>query len=59
MKGGQDAIYFITADSLATVMTVAERKTAFQIARRRDAAARVVRMESGKPVVEAIARSPG
>ena len=42
----------MTADSLATVMTVAERKTAFQIAARREAAARVVRMESGKPVVE-------
>ena len=46
----------MTADSLATVMTVADRKTAFQIAEGRSAAARVVRMEDGKPVVEANAR---
>ena len=42
----------MTADSLATVMTVADRRIAFQIAERRNAAARVVRMEAWKPVAE-------
>ena len=43
----------LTADSLATVMTIAERETAFAIANKLKAATRVVRMEDGKPVVEA------
>jgi len=43
----------MTADSMATVMTIAERETAFAIAKRRGVAARVVRVEAGKPVVEA------
>ena len=43
----------MTADSLATVMTIAERKNAFAIAKKRNAATRVVTMENGKPVVEA------
>ena len=45
----------MTADSLATVMTIAERKNAFAIAKKRNAAARVVTMENDKPVVEASA----
>jgi thiamine biosynthesis lipoprotein len=43
----------MTADSMATVMTIAERERAFAIAKRRGVAARVVRLEEGKPVVEA------
>jgi FAD:protein FMN transferase len=43
----------LTADSLATVMTIAERDTAFAIASKLQAATRVVRMKDGKPVVEA------
>ena len=43
----------MTADSLATVMTIAERKRAFQMAKEQGVAARVVRLEEGKPVVEA------
>jgi FAD:protein FMN transferase len=43
----------MTADSLATVMTIADQKDAFAIAQKRNAAARVVTMENGKPIVEA------
>ena len=43
----------MTADSLATVMTITERKKAFGIAKKWGAAARVVRLEDGRPVVEA------
>jgi thiamine biosynthesis lipoprotein len=43
----------MTADSLATVMTITERKKAFAIAKNWSAAARVVRLENGRPVVEA------
>jgi thiamine biosynthesis lipoprotein len=46
----------MTADSLATVMTIAEMETAFEVADDKKAAARVVRMENGKPVVETNAR---
>ena len=46
----------MTADSLATVMTIAGRKTAFEVAEDRKAAARVVRVENGNPVVETDAR---
>jgi thiamine biosynthesis lipoprotein len=43
----------MTADSLATVMTIAEKQTAFAIAKKRRAAARIVTFENGKPLVEA------
>jgi thiamine biosynthesis lipoprotein len=46
----------MTADSLATVMTIAGTDTAFEAAGDRKAAARVVRMEDGKPVVKMNAR---
>jgi FAD:protein FMN transferase len=43
----------MSADSLATVMTIVEAKEALAIASKRKAAARIVTMKNGKPVVEA------
>jgi FAD:protein FMN transferase len=43
----------MSADSLATVMTIVEPNEALAIATKRNAAARIVTMKDGKPVVEA------